>query len=240
MSTYQDPTSPWGYRLWIHEDDFERRMDELRTSAGERAFSPGAGVDLDMILLESFGVDPDFVELGEGILGKTVFRSDGGIEVTIDKRLAEEAEWDVVARRRLRSTLGHEIGHLVFHRELVEIPRLQATLDFGDETTRTPKVLCRGESIEGSTKKGPSEWWEYQANRGMAALILPKALVAPRVEEAIRERGMEDMYDVIHAGKSEEVVREIMETFDASMQMTFYRLQDLGYLTAPSGQGSFA
>jgi len=91
----------------------------------------------------------------------------------------------------------------------------------------TTTVMCRGENIRlgGS---GVDQPWEYQANRGMASLLLPRSMVAERLRACLKIRGFEDLGGALERGGGERLVRDVANMFDLSLQMTVYRLQQLG------------
>jgi hypothetical protein len=217
-------------------------MDEARSKANTVTFREGAGVDVEAILQGAFKIVPDFVDLAPGVLGRTAFYLDGHCEVQISRALAEAAEDDFVARRRLRSTLAHETGHVVQHAHLHVTDTGTLSL-FSESAPEAPKVLCRQDGIE-SFRGGPAgydgEWWEYQANRGMASLLLPRREVINYLLELLSARGFENIKDAMKAGKTEEIVREIMRIFDINMPVVVFRLQEIGSLPKNVLQASFA
>ncbi|HEY2955875.1 MAG TPA: hypothetical protein VGK89_11575 [Candidatus Eisenbacteria bacterium] len=209
-------------------------MEEVRARVGPDVFAPGAGVDVDAVLEHAFGVVPDFVDLPEGLLGRTHFAADGQFTVEVSRVLSERAEHDHVARRRLRSTLGHECGHGAYHAHLHLADEKTLSL-FGDSTTpRAARILCRHESVDavsaGARPRYNGHWWEYQANRGMAALLLPRRHFADRVSTACATRGVATVEAVVRTGEGEPLVRALADVFDVNPVMVLYRLQDLGYL----------
>jgi len=231
MSIYPDPKSPWGKRLWIQEADFEPMMNNVHAKA-DGCFTPGRGVDVDAILQRVYGVTPDFGDIDETCLGRTRFEVDGSYTVMISRSLADEAESSVVARRRLHSTLAHELAHIVYHGVLHPIHDGPALFP---ELVELKAVMCRQDAIEGSSEKPP--WWEYQANRGMAALLLPSDLVKQFLSEALHKRGFADIQEAMNARRGKVVLQDLMEVFDVSFEMTLYRLQELGFISKHVGQG---
>ena len=146
MRIARDMSSPWGQRVWFNDADFEAMMEELLQKAGGDAFVSGSGVDVDLILHRIHKVTPDFVDLPSGTLGRTRFFADGRIDVEVNRMLAAEAEESRVGRRRLRSTLAHEVGHIACHGHLYVVDQMTPSL-FGAEPTPAPQVLCRATAI---------------------------------------------------------------------------------------------
>jgi len=242
MRVRNDTSSPWQKRIWFEEHEFDAMMDEARSKAGTVTFSEGAGIDVEAVLQGAFKIVPDFVDLDPGVLGRTAFHRDGHCEIQISRTLAEAADGDLVARRRLRSTIAHEAGHVVQHAHLHVTDT--GTLSLFEEPAReAPKVLCRQETVE-SFKGGAAgydgEWWEYQANRGMASLLLPRREVMNYLLALLSARGFETIREAMKSGKTEEIVREIMRIFDVNMPVVVFRLQELGSLPKNALQATFA
>jgi hypothetical protein len=227
MRRRRDPASPWGIRLWIPDDEFEEQMALVRSQAGENVFTPGRGVDVEYLLEQVLGLRPDYRRLEDGVMGRTKFHPDGQVDVHISRELSDGAEFSGVIRRRLRSTIAHECSHIVFHRVLHSEDK---TTDSASSNRRDqkPEIMCRMRTIENTSYQG--EWWEYQANRGMVTLLLPRDLFSPTVREVLRRRNFESMLDAAADEALTLVVGELMDIFDTSFTMTIYRLQDLGFI----------
>lgn len=230
MRSWRDPASPWGKQIRFDDREFEAMMDELRFNAGCDHVRPGEGIDVDRVMMRGVGTEADYVELPHGILGRTLFRDDGGVRVEISLELCERAETDVVARRRLRSTMAHECGHVACHRCLY-IRDTESYSLFDDSVphpARRDSIMCRAESLGRSGYTG--EWWEFQANKCMAALLLPKGLFTQAVRAALETRQIESFERVMRDRAAEPVVRELANEFDVSLSMTTLRLEALGFI----------
>ena len=229
MKTRKDLASPWGVRLYFEEPEFEAMMAEILFKAGSEAFREGHGVDVDRVLFKVYGLEADYVDLPDGVLGRTLFRRDGSAQIEISRKLADVAEADQLARRRLRTTLAHEGGHIACHRQLFVCDTDALSL-FGDEPTEPekPAILCRESSLAAVGYQG--EWWEFQANQCMASLLLPKHLLIPRTTHLLEVFGVSDFAQAQQKGMDEEFIRSLSTTFDVSWQAVLFRLQDLGFV----------
>jgi hypothetical protein len=231
VRSWPDPMSPWGKQLRFDEREFESMMDELRYRTGGDCFTPGKGIDVDLVLLRGIGVEADYVPLPDGVMGRTIFREDGGVRIEVSRPLAEAAETDVVARRRLRSTLGHEVGHVSCHSCLYIRDTETYSLfpdGAGDSMRRREPIMCRHDTIGQLGYRG--EWWEYQANQCMAALLLPRTMFAKSVAAVLNRSGLPSFEDALRRRASEELVRALADEYDVSLAVTFFRLQALGYV----------
>ncbi len=235
MKSWPDPKSPWGKQLRFEDNEFEAIMDEMRGRAGSECFTPGKGIDVDLVVLRAVDTEADYVGLPPGVLGRSIFGPDGSVKIEISRTLSDEAEHGRVARRRLRTTVAHECGHVACHRGLfirdTETLSLFATGDASSSIKAKPPILCRAESVNHSSYNG--EWWEYQANRCMAALLLPKKMFSASAKQRLAGGGFKSGEDCLKRGYGESLVRELSDEYDVSQQATLFRLQALALL--PSG-----
>jgi len=235
MKSWPDSKSPWGKQLRFEEDEFEAMMDEMRGRAGSECFTPGKGVDVDLVVLRAIETEADYVDLPAGVMGRTIFGADGSATIEISRSLSEEAEHDRVAERRLRTTVAHECGHVACHRGLfmrdTETFSLFAVTEGTKSAVTKPPIMCREESVGRIGYNG--QWWEYQANRCMAALLLPRRLFGASAKRCLGDGGFKSGEECLNRGYAEHFVRELSDEYNVSQQATLLRLQALGYL--PSG-----
>ena len=135
---------------------------------------------------------------------------------------------------RWRATLAHEAAHVVLHRFLYEFAASNLSLFGGAaDAPATPNKLLRCLKRDASYRV-VSDWREVQANKGMAALLMPRQLFidVARAEIATHYPST----GTISAGDGGEVVATLAGKFAVSKQAARIRLDSLGVLT-PSGQG---
>lgn len=230
MKSWPDARSPWGKQLRFDDDEFEAMMDSARRRSGD-CFEAGRGIDVDAVLLRSEGVEADYLELPEGILGRTKFVRDGSVQVEISRSLGDASGVDHVARRRLRSTLAHEVGHIACHRVLfvqdTESFSLFSDTELHALSRNVDPILCRGECVGSAGYSG--EWWEYQANQCMASLLLPREMIVRSVREQLSASAYKDGENCLREGGGELLVRTLSDEYDVSHTLTLYRLQKLGF-----------
>ena len=145
-------------------------------------------VRIERLLEKRWDISEQYLPLGDGITGFAGFSEEGLVGVAVNIELAEDQA--VPARRRVRSTLAHEIGHGLFHEDLwkeVFENRKQPSLFDEKEITydgfTDNGFLCRTNTVEATKPINvKNEWWEFQANKAMASLLLPSHLVAKALE----------------------------------------------------------
>ena len=204
-------------------------MKDLLLCAGPGVFVEGSGVDADRVLLAAYQLEADYVSLPDGVLGRTLFRAEGSVQIEISRELADEAEIETLARRRFRTTLAHECGHVACHRMLFQADTETMSLFPSGEghEEEKPAILCR-ESTVGSGYSG--EWWEYQANQCMACSLLPRDLLVPRFQAALNATGVGSYSEAAEQGRDVDIVRTLVNGFDVSWQALLYRLEELGFI----------
>ena len=229
MRSSRDHRNPWGKRLYFEPHEFETMMKDLLLRAGPDVFVEGSGVDVDRVLLAAFELEADYVSLPDGVLGRSLFLADGSAQIEVSRELADEAETDTVARRRLRTTLAHECGHVACHRMLFLADTETISLFPSGEVQEEekPAILCR----ENTVASGYSgEWWEYQANQCMACLLLPRYLLVPRFKAVLTGVGARSFEQAAKQAKDVDIVRSLANMFDVSWQTLLYRLEELGFI----------
>ena len=231
MKIMPDKHGRFGKRLYFESPEFDEMMDDLRMRVGVDVFQEGSGIDVDLVLYKAFGLEPDFVHLPTGVLGRTVFDQEGHARVELSRDLDEASHSDELARRRLRTTLAHEVGHVACHSTLFIEDTATMSLFPDDNAPAHEDILCREASVgSGDERRYQGEWWEYQANQCMASLLLPRKLFGEKVQSGLESRGAASFDEVIRKGSAAKAVRSLSDCFDVSQEAVFYRLQDLGHV----------
>jgi hypothetical protein len=159
------------YRLWYEESEIESIVARELALAGQPKLAGGPATDVDAFCELHLGVVPEFTWLPGGVLGATEFTARGEIHLQVSAELSLRADRDAAAEKLMRSTLAHEAAHILLHRVLF----LKESHDiFGGLASRSE--LCRAVGVPRPGYQG--EWWEWQANRGMSALLMPRRTLA--------------------------------------------------------------
>lgn len=210
MRESRDPSGRMPCRLYYEESEIDAIMEDEFRRAGKPRFGSGDAVDVDAFIENHLNLTPQFVPLPAGVQGATDFFPDGRAEMRICESLSTRAgNSEPGAENLIRTTLAHEAAHYLLHRLLF----LKQTEDlFGGQASR--RELCRDiRPVAGYS----GEWWEWQANRGMGALLLPKSEMLPFIR-ANR--------DGIESGDVE-FIRAVAKRYAVSTQVVRFRFDQL-------------
>jgi hypothetical protein len=185
-------------------------------------------IRIDRFIEKRFNITPRYEDLNDGILGFTKFGSNGVEEIYIAKSL--EMEGTEVSDRRVRTTLAHEAGHGLLHSYIFALGKGVPSL-FNNEQPDEPKILCR--EVVGTpsiSRRYDGRWWEYQANKMMASLLLPLPLVHEVVKEFLEAKGFFGG-GILSEVRRAEAESKLAEIFNVNPIVARLRLQELYPLT---------
>lgn len=184
-------------RLWFEDDEIERIMEDELRSAQLLPTREVSAVDIEQFIEGYLKASLDqYADLDDDVLGLTEFHPKKPPAVRINKDLTGSAmddEWSppgIVGR--WRATLAHEAAHVVLHRMLFDVDLNQMELFAAPAPAKEP-LLFRCLKRDVVHRSRTTDWREVQANKGMAALLMPKTaftrssrgLVADRSPAAI-------------------------------------------------------
>lgn len=218
-------------RIWYEQDEIEQiAADELRrASLFPTPQSPV--VDLERFIesylhskLDQYAVLPD------DVLGATEFTPGESPRVQINRGLTASAVDEPLAGAfgRWRATMAHEGSHILLHRVLFELNPDQAILFDVPTADSRPRLLrCLQRNIVG---RGGGDWREVQANRGMAALLMPQGLFRELTREEIESLGFTRAALEADADKVLTLIKRLARRCGASQQATGIRLETLALI----------
>jgi hypothetical protein len=182
-------------------------------------------IKVDLFLERYFRVRLAYEDLGTEIMGCTVFNTTGAVTgFIISTRIEEDGKKS--SERRARSTIAHEGGHGLLHSRLFMADTSTGSI-FGKTQPQQPKIMCRPTDIRaaGSNAKAyDGKWWEWQANRAIAGLLLPKKLVHTCVSDLLISKGITPE---LPATKKAEAENLLADTFDVNPVVARIRLQEM-------------
>lgn len=220
--------------VYYPNEEIEARIEAELARSGLLPTAEHPVVDLERFIEHHLKVvlnpyepmDPD-------VLGHTAFPPRGDIVISINRALTEEAADDLDApvgiRGRWRATLAHEASHVLFHARLYpRRPAGQLEL-LPDAEPESPPHLqrCLRRDVESRSPHHVPDWKEVQANKGMAALLMPRKLFGQVARSRIAHYAW-DLDDLSSDSLQADILaRELSERFQVSLQACRIRLQTL-------------
>jgi len=228
MKSVRTKKGPFAERPFYKDDEIERLCREELESAGLYPSDPRP-IRIDRFIEKRFRITHDYEELPSEILGYTRFNKGGVSAIVVARSLDDNS---TVNDRRIRSTLAHEAGHGLLHSHLFVLTGQSAL--FPEGQTESPRVMCRGEKDGRPRPRYAGEWWEYQANRTIGGLLLPRLLAMKAIERFISQVGLLGTAS-LPDGQRALATKHIAEVFEVNPAVASIRLEEL-FPQDPSGQ----
>ncbi len=232
-------------RVWFDPAEIDSLAEDALHRAGLMPTLQTPVVDVEALVEGYLKADLDqYAPLPRDVLGVTEFRSGLPPQVLINRDLTGAA-LDVPnpapgARGRWRATVAHEAAHILLHRVLVEPDPSQTSLlelpPSGAPLPGQRMFRCLRREVAFG---GGSDWREVQANRCMAALLMPRSVFLQAVARAKAEVGFFPE-EALRAEGLDGVVRRLARRFEVSRQAAQIRLEELGLVTAPRQRTLYA
>lgn len=128
------------------------------------------------------------------------------------------ALWEPSRENRLRTTLTHELGHVIFHSDLI-VQRDPNQLSWFDRD-RTEAIQCLRAGIIHSTQ---TDWFEWQAGYASGSFLMPLTALRKMVLPLVGERRVSGRQGAM-------LVTTVARRFQVSIEAAHVRLDQLGYL----------
>ena len=224
-------------RFWMGPNDLDALVEEELCKASLYPSQAHPVVDIERFIENHLGARLDqFADLGPQIQGQTVFVVGNPPLVQIQRSDSERADVECgVARFRVRMTMAHEAMHILLHSRLFSTHRSQLALLDGD-TQASAGTLFRCQEIgieDGPRRSHHYDWREIQANKGMAALLMPKEHFRDTVEEEC-EREKICRYRLYPGTPATwKVAARVSELLHVSKQAVLIRMTELALLVPP-------
>jgi hypothetical protein len=227
MATKTANHGPFLRRIRLETAAVEARCADALRSVKLMPAAPGP-IRIDRFAEKFFKLKLRFVALAEARMGAVQFTDAGKVAgIFVCKNLAQDET--TVGKRKFRSTVAHECGHGLLHGELfaekLAADKLQPVLATGSgefHSVGETGFLCRGEADLDSTPK--YEWWEFQANMAMSALLLPWHLVTEAAKPFAAKCA--EVRPALRDAVSESAASELAEVFDVNPVMIRFRLKN--------------
>jgi hypothetical protein len=190
-------------------------------------------IRIDRFIEKRFGVTPEYKSVPDGVLGYTAFNSNGVAEIVISAALDDGS--NVIAERRVRTTMAHEAGHGLLHAHLFVLGAKPANM-FDADSYYDNRILCRGVAGEGQKSRGyDGRWWEYQANRAIGGLLCPCRLTQEVLKPYLIPCGELGLANIDPQSR-EAAVRALADVFNVNPVVVRIRIDDL----YPAENGQFS
>ncbi len=218
MRTYRSNSGPFVERPYYTLDEIERICSDALKKVGLYPDNPEP-IRIDRFIEKRFGVTPEYKYLGQGVLGMAKFGKNGVQGIIVSQALDEESS--VTNDRRIRSTLAHEGGHGLLHTHLFAFA--SDRLLFGENTPTGPVVLCRDTP---DSAKYSGQWWEFQANKAIGSLLLPRTLVIKALEKYMLHCGSLGL-NSLNMASIGCAIDELVNVFDVNQIVASIRIGEL-------------
>jgi Zn-dependent peptidase ImmA (M78 family) len=171
-------------------------------------------------LIEKYASDldlyADLTEYGQNVEGLTKFIPQKKPEVCISKNISEST-W---GENRFRTTLTHELGHVVFHNYLFQMKIVDA---------KGPLQICKRDDIITSKKSPGKDWMEWQAGYACGAFLMPASFVMNTTKIYCKSQGVQIPLNFSSTHK-EGLIDIISSKFKVSIDAARVRLSILSLL----------
>jgi len=204
--TFRTTSGPLPERPFYPDELIEQMCSDALAEDGFLPREPGR-VRIDRFVEKRFKLQIRYEALDAGVLGFTEFGPNGVQAVYIH----EPRERTVSAERLMNSTTAHEGGHGLMHAHLF-VPEFDSRGLFdNDPDVSKTRVLCR----EPRQRKYDGRWWEFQANRAIGALLMPKELFLKFMEQFLEQRGTFGL-PILPPGRREEAIQAAANLFEVN------------------------
>lgn len=232
MRTRNRPAGPFREQLYFQVSEIDEICVEALSNAGCLPDTPEE-IAVDRFVEKHFGCECGYEELPDDVMGFTAFDKRGKVvAVRVQSRLEDGSK---TGEHRVRSTWAHEAGHGLLHATLfMEVPGVSTLFPATDSNVSGNRILCRNSDIQPvGVRAYDGRWWEWQANRCIGGLLLPKALVRKSLA-ALVETALVTQRPSLPAARRVEAVELITTAFNVSATAARIRLEEI----FPSGSST--
>jgi hypothetical protein len=231
MRWYQGPSGD--QRVWFDPEEIETMLEDELRRGGLMPTSSNPVTDIERFIEDHFGALLDqYAELDPTVLGVTHFHRGQPPTVSINRDLTGALDEDYTQpglQGRWRATLAHEATHVCLHRMLFELNADQGAL-FADEGELAGQPLMRCLKRDVGHRIQTSDWREVQANRGMAAVLMPRKLFTRITRTEMAELGATRAKLRDDPVLLSQLTRRLADRLMVSRQAATIRLKVLGFL----------
>ena len=236
----KDYTSADGHRrLYYTDEEIERICEDELDRAGLRPTLAAPVTNLEQLIESHLKASLDqYADLPADVLGMTQFIPGERPAVSINAELSAATDENTAAPGlvgRWRATMAHETAHILLHRYLFEpdLDQLQLFPTPDSVVANQDRLMrCLKRDIGEATT---SDWREVQANRGMAALLMPRTLFKRVTFQTMSAAGVVEV--MIGSAAAQALAAEVAAVFQVSKQAAAIRLETLKITRPPAVAG---
>lgn len=183
-------------------------------------------IRIDRFLEKRFGITHEYEDLPQNTLGYSLFGKNGVERIVVARFLDEDPRLQV--ERRLRTTIAHEVGHVLLQGHLFAFGDQTQSLFDDSVNMDNPQFLCRDLPGVRSNERHryDGRWWEFQANSAIGPLLLPGPLVQIALACLLEARGLLET-KILPASHRAEATQCLAEVFDVNPAVAQIRLEQL-------------
>lgn len=227
-----------GERLWLERPEIEAIIEGELRNAGLLPDPQSPIVDVERFIEAYLRVCLDqHADLAPEVLGCTEFRRGEPPRILINQDLtgsamdADRAPPGIEGR--WRATLAHEATHVVLHRSLFEPNADQGVLFEEVRDTESGEQMVRCLKREVSFHSEVPDWREVQANRGMAALLMPRSVFVGLAQEQAARAGLRPAGLAPGSRGAQQLAGRMARMVAVSRGAAAIRLETLGLIAVP-------
>ena len=224
MRTANRPSGPFRERLYFEAPEIDDICRDALKAAGCLPVTPKE-IDVERFVEKHFRCECGFEDLPEGVMGFTAFDKKGKVvSIRVQSSLEDGSKTGI---HRVRSTWSHEAGHGLLHAILfIEVPGSPTLFQCADSNVSDNKILCRNFDIRPVGARYDGRWWEWQANRCIGGLLLPRSLVRESLA-ALIDTSPVTQKPSLSAARREQALEVVSSLFNVSAAVAKIRLEEI-------------
>ena len=222
MKEFRTRDGPYPLRLQYEISEIDDICQDALKACGLLPAEPQS-IKVDRFLEKYFEVRVLYEDMEDEIMGCTISDRKGRVTgFIISSRIEDDGSKS--GERRARSTLAHEGGHGLLHPKLFIEDQTMPL--FGETDKALPRFLCRKSDIApaAGTPRYDGKWWEWQANRAIGGLLLPRRLVRKAVSDLLQSGALGPILPESERSVAERILAEV---FDVNPAVARIRLHEM-------------
>ena len=176
MKYIQDKTGRFSQRPHYEPDEIDQACDELLSEffykKNTKIAFPLTTEDLIRLVeqrTDSLDIYADLSSFGDDVEGVTEFQENTFPSVQISGHLYNNPRME----NRFRTTLTHELGHVILHGPIVEMERIerQSPMFKRSKASQFEQFVCKRDNILNAAQV---DWMEWQAGYACGSFLMPR------------------------------------------------------------------